>query len=642
MLKALLIFYLTLSPLLPAKSSNEQSENRALSTPIKKNEPSYVEANYSKQEVRIPMRDGITMFTSIYIPRDASNDNLYPIMLTRTPYGVGPYGEDKYPNYRVGPSTYMMKEKYIFVYQDVRGRFMSEGEWTNMTPHIPDKTTNEQVDESSDAFDTIEWLLENLEYDNGKVGMWGISYPGQYAADALVSSHSALKAVSPQAPIADFYFNDFHHNGAYTLGYFYNTPLFGIQKKENTDQLWMKFFDKPTKDAYQFFLELGPLKNAAKYYDEENFFWQELTEHPNYDEFWQKRNLLPHLNEVDPAVMTVGGWFDAEDLHGPLSIYKTIEKNNPDTYNMIVMGPFGHGGWSYERGHHSHHEIYFGDSIASHYQQEIEAKFFYHFLKGPANGQPKLPEAYMYNTGYKMWSEFKDWPPNNVKDEKYFLNENGELNLEPPAEKGFTTYISDPDKPVPYTMDIPGSFGLTPRNYMSEDQRFAARRPDVLTFETAPLVEPVTLAGEIRVHLNVSTTGTDADFVVKLVDVYPGDAPNTPYTPKHVALSHYQQLVRGEIMRGRYRENFSEPKPFEPNQPTVVTFDLQDVLHTFKPGHKIMIQVQSTWFPLFDRNPQKYVPNIFKADEEDFIKAEHRIYHDPQNPSYIEFDILVD
>lgn len=600
----------------------------------------FVRDNYTKEERYITMRDGVRLFTSIYTPKDAGPGKEYPIMLNRTCYSVGPYGEDAFRGANLGPSETMVREKYIFVFQDVRGRYMSEGTWTNMTPHIPNKTGPDQVDESSDTWDTIDWLTKNLPHNNGSVGQWGISYPGFYTTAGAVEAHEALKASSPQAPIADFFFDDFHHNGAYTLGYFWNTPLFGIQKTEPTTNNWFEFFDRPTPDGYDFFMELGSLKNASKYYGPENFFWQELSSHPNYDEFWQKRNILQHLKNVNHAIMVVGGWFDAEDLYGPLNTYKTIEKNNPGTYNTIVMGPFGHGDWARERGHHMHHQMYFGDSISTFYQREIEARFFYQFLKGNPDEKPALPEAYMFDTGKKEWQQFDTWPPKNSKRTALYFHQNNGLSTSAPAQNKVAEFVSDPAKPVPYTSDIPGSFQITPRNYMSEDQRFAGRRPDVLVFQTEVLEEDMTLSGEILSKLFVSTTGTDADWIVKLIDVYPGDTPNTPYTPGHVALGGYQQMVRSEIMRSKFRNSFENPEPMVPNKVTPIEFRLQDVNHTFKKGHRIMVQVQSTWFPIFDRNPQKFVPNIFEADDSDFTKATHKVFMTPDAPSHIVVDIL--
>ncbi|MDB5061788.1 MAG: X-Pro dipeptidyl-peptidase, partial [Mucilaginibacter sp.] len=382
--------------------------------------------------------------------------------------------------------------------------------------------------------------------------------------------------------------------------------------------------------------DMGPLKNADKYY-KDNFFWQETINHPNYDEFWQKRGLLKHYNKVKPAVMLVGGWYDAEDLTGPLAIYKTIEKKDPNAYNTIVMGPFGHGRWSRETGHTMHSNVYFGDSIATFYQKSIEQKFFNHFLKGNGDKNSGLPEAYMFNTGKKEWQTFDKWPSPAATHQKLYLSNDGKLANTQPTTAGTTTFVSDPLKPVPYTEDNTTTMGFTPHNYMSEDQRFAGRRTDVLVFQSDVLTDDVTLGGEIMANLKVATTGTDADWIVKLIDVYPPDEPNNAYMPnKNIILSNYQQMVRSEIMPARFRNGFEKPVPMIANQKTDVNFRLQDVLHTFKKGHRIMIQVQSTAFPLFARNPQKFVENPYKANESDYIKATHTVYND----SFIDVEVL--
>ncbi|MBC8154057.1 MAG: CocE/NonD family hydrolase [Bacteroidetes bacterium] len=614
------------------------------------NAQSFVKDNYQKAEYDIPMRDGIKLHTIVYVPKDASATATYPFMMQRTCYSVAPYGPDAYPN-QVGPSATLMRDKYIFVYQDVRGRWASEGTWTNMTPNIPDPATAAEsrkrgkaparqdanaVDESSDTHDTIEWLLKNIKNHNGRVGQWGISYPGFYTIAGAVDAHPALKASSPQAPVSDFFFDDFHHNGAFIQAYLFTYPVFGMQHPQPTTKAWYtdQLIKTGSNDGFQWQLDLGPLKNADKFY-KDNFYWKETVEHPNYDEFWQKRSIVPHLKNVKHAVMTVGGWFDAEDLYGPLTIYKTLEKNNPGTYNTLVMGPFGHGRWSRETGHTLHSNVYFGDSIATFYQRNIEAKFFNHFLKGPGDGKTGLPEAYLFDTGKKEWKTFDKWPAANAQNQTLYLNNTGKLT--PQGGNAYSEFVSDPMKPVPYTDDITTTQGFTPFNYMSEDQRFAGRRPDVLVFQTDVLADDMTLGGEITARLKVSTTGTDADWVVKLVDVYPPDEPNHAYMPnKNITLGNYQQMVRSEVMRGRFRNSFEKPEPFKPGEVTDVTFRLQDVMHTFKKGHRMMIQVQSTWFPLIDRNPQTYVENIFKADEKDFQKATHRIY----GTSAIEIQVL--
>ncbi len=586
-----------------------------------------VEDNYNKREVVIPMRDGINLHTTIFSPKDTSKK--YPILMTRTPYSSRPYGEDKFRSI-IGPNEYLMKQGNIFVYQDVRGRWMSEGVYDNMRPFIPNKK-GKQIDEASDTYDTVEWLLKNVKNNNGRVGLWGISYPGFYATYSLLANHPAIKAVSPQASIGDFFFDDFHHNGAYFLSYWRATAVFGYEKSTPSDTTWYSFPELGTKDQYQFFLDAGPLKNLDKYYGEDNVFWQQLKEHPNYDEFWQKRGIVQHLKGIKPAVMIVGGLFDAEDLYGPFNIYKTIEKNS-NNYNMLVMGPWSHGDWARTKERQAIGNVYFGDNISRNYQKDVETVFFNHFLKGEADGSLPLPEAYMFDTGLHEWKSYAAWPPKEAEKKYFYLGDNEEL-LEMPLDlptlaDGAEEFVSDPNKPVPYSEDIKMVF--TPRKYMTDDQRFAARRPDVLIYETDVLEEDLTLAGEVLAKLQVSTTGTAADWVVKVIDVYPPDAEDYEETQDYLSMSNYHMMVRSEVIRGRFRNSFSDPEPFEPNTKTAVDLQLQDIHHTFKKGHKLQIQVQSTWFPLIDRNPQTYVDNIFEAEEEDFKKQTHKVYHDSQ------------
>ncbi|QRR03408.1 CocE/NonD family hydrolase [Dyadobacter sandarakinus] len=601
----------------------------------------FIRENYTKAEYDIPVRDGIKLHTIVYKPKDASSEKKYPFLMQRTCYSVAPYGADKYPP-RLGPSPALMRDKFIFVYQDVRGRYMSEGVWTNMTPHIDDKKAKTDVDEASDMYDTIEWLLKNIPENNGRVGQWGISYPGFYTTASALAQHPALKASSPQAPISDFFFDDFHHNGAFTQAYYTTFPVFGIKPPKPTTQSWFApEMIHPEPDGYTFNMKMGPLKNYDKYYSK-NFFWQETVNHPNKDEFWQKRDILPHLKGLKHAFMTVGGWFDAEDLYGPLNTYKTIEKNNPSIYNTLVVGPFGHGRWSRETGHTMHNDIYFGDSIATFYQNNIEATFFRHFLKEAGDGKTGLPEAYLFDTGKKQWKTYDKWPLPSAEKRKLYFHAKGKLDFTQPKESASASeYVSDPMKPVPYTDNYKQMAGFTPFEYMSEDQRFAAVRPDVLVFETEPLKEDMTLGGEITALLKISTTGTDADFFVKLIDVYPDNEPNHDYLPNpRTVLAGYQQMVRSEIMRARFRKSFEKPEPLVAGQVTDINFRLQDVLHTFKKGHRIMVQVQSTAFPLFDRNPQKYVENIYKAEQADFITAKQTIYHQSGAASALEVEVI--
>ncbi|HLN96122.1 MAG TPA: CocE/NonD family hydrolase [Flavobacterium sp.] len=594
------------------------------------NSDSYVADHYTKKEVHIRMRDGIELYTVIYSPKDVSVK--YPIVMQRTPYDCSPYGPDQFPK-SIGPDATMMKEGYIVVYQDVRGRYMSDGTYDNMRAYIPNKKSKSQVDEASDTYDTIDWLVKNVPNNNGNVGIWGISYPGFYASYSLIDSHPALKAVSPQACIADFFFDDFHHNGAYLLSYWKVTPLFGPQKKERTTADWFSFPKVPSKDDYQFFLDIGPLKNLDTYLQPDDEFWAQLKTHVSYDDFWQKRGLLQHLRNTKPAVMFVGGWFDAEDLYGPLNSYRTVEKNSK-TYNTLVMGPWSHGDWARNNPEQIIGNINFGQDISKFFQENIEAKFFRHFLKDGGKGPSGLPEAYVFDTGRKEWKTFDSWPPQATQKEKYFLN-GGSLSRETPISVTTMEFVSDPNRPVPSTEDIQQK-GLTPRKYMTDDQRFAARRPDVLVFDLPVLEEDVTLAGDILAKLQVATTGTDADWIVKLIDVFPADEPETKEVAPYLRMSNYHMMVRSEVMRGRFRDSFSDPKPFVPNQTTEVDVKLQDVFHTFKKGHRIQIQVQSTWFPLIDRNPQTYVENIFYAEPEAFKKQLHRLFGN----STIEFTVL--
>lgn len=612
----------------------------------KPKEDTYVEDNYTKKEVKITMRDGIKLHTTIYSPKNTTQK--HPILFQRTPYSCKPYGKDKFRP-KIGPNLNLMKEGNIIVYQDVRGRWMSEGVYDNMRAFIPNKT-DKQSDETTDTYDTIDWLVKNVENNNGKVGTWGISYPGHYSTVSTINAHPALKAASPQACIGDFFFDDFHHNGAFLLSYFKVIPLFGTYKDQPTDSAWYSFPNMKTQDQYQFFLDKGPLKNLNEYFQYEqldvkttknknridDYFWKEIVEHPNYDSVWQSKGIIQHLNKVPSTVatMVVGGWFDAEDLYGPLETYKGIEKNQPNNYNTLVFGPWDHGGWSRNKAPNKVGNYYFGDSISLKFQKEIETKFFNHFLKGDGSKKSGLPEAYVFDTGKKSWKSYDVWPPKNAQKETFFLSENQELTT---SKKGNSkiNFISDIKRPVPYSEDIKTVF--TPRKYMTDDQRFAARRPDVLVFETDVLSEDFTLSGDILAKLNVATTGTAADWIVKVIDVHPSDLKNdNKEMQTHLKLSNYHLMVRSEIMRGRFRNSFTKPEPFTPNKKTAVNIKLQDVFHTFKKGHKLQVQVQSTWFPLIDLNPQTYVENIYKADKKDFKTQTHTVFTD----SSIEFSVL--
>ncbi|CAN5312080.1 CocE/NonD family hydrolase [soil metagenome] len=589
----------------------------------------YARQHYDKFEYQIPMRDGVKLFTSVYIPKDKSKT--FPILMQRTCYSVAPYGITKFPSRHLGPSKFLMHDGYIFVYQDVRGRWMSEGTFDNMRPNIPgnDRKNKTAIDEASDTWDTIDWLIKNIKGNNGKAGQYGISYPGFYTAAGIPDAHPALKASSPQAPISDFFYDDFHHNGVFLQSYLAAFAVFGYQHSGPTSKSWyddkiMKFYTKAPKDGYEFNLDLGPLKNATDKYHGDNFFWKQIIDHPNYDEFWQKRSLLPHLSGVKHAVMTVGGWYDAEDLFGPLNIYKKIESTSPGAYNTIVMGPWSHGDWATESGYQMVNHIYFGDSISTFYQREIERKFFGSILKD--NLPTGLPEAYMFDCGTKQWKQFAEWPPKGIPPVKLYFGEGGKLSVNVPTKaEAVFEYLSDPAHPVAYTSQTEGLV-FTPRRFMTDDQREASKRPDVITFKTESLTDDLLLAGEIAARLKVSMTGTDADFIVKLIDVYRDDMPNDKLNPSNIIMAGYQQLVRSEVFRGRFRNSMENPEPFKSGEISDVSFALQDILHTFKKGHRVMVQIHSTWFPYIDRNPQKYVDNIYKANAEDFIKSEIRVY----------------
>ena len=594
----------------------------------------FIRANYTKHEYRIPMRDGARLFTTMYAPKDASPAKRYPIVMQRTPFSVAPYGVDAYPR-SLGPNTFMMRERYIFVYQDVRGRYMSEGTFVNARPVVDDSITARNrnvVDEATDTYDTIDWLLKNVPGNNGRVGQWGISYPGFYATVGMISRHPALVASSPQAPVTDLFFEDFHHNGALTQGYFYSYPVFGIPRgAPTTENWWLPEFEKMTslggENDYAFQLSLGPLANITTRYYARNEFWRDLVAHPSYDAYWQSRAVPPRLRGVKHAVLVVGGWFDAENLYGPLAVYKALRANNPSATTSIVMGPFGHREWAAPNAPHTiHGDLYFGDSLATQFQRDVEAPFFRAMLKG--DGHAQLAGALMFDTGRKRWERFAQWPAPTAEGRSYYFHADGSLSTAMPSDtRSYREYVSDPLAPVPSRCGRPTIEDFTLNRYMSDDQRCFALRADVLTFQTEPLSSDVTLGGEITARLRVSTTGSDADFVVKLIDVYPADAPDHPYRPDtSVHMASYQQLVRGEIMRARFRKSFAVPVPMRPGEMTEVDFRLQDVLHTFQKGHRIMVQVQSSWFPAFDRNPQTYVPNIFEARADDFVKATQRVF----------------
>jgi putative CocE/NonD family hydrolase len=594
------------------------------------NEASFVKDNFTKREVYISMRDGKRLYTVIYIPKDASRP--YPFLMERTPYSAGPYGDSVYRS-SLGPNRSLQHEKYIFVYQDVRGRYMSEGQFEEMTPGIEGKKNKNQTDESSDTWDTVDWLLKNIKNNNGRVGLWGISYPGFYASASLPDAHPAIRAVSPQAPVTDeFMGDDANHNGAFfLLDNFDFDNFFDIKRDTPVKNYGRTIFNAPITDAYQFFLDLGPLKNtnSSQYFDNRGKIWNEYLGHSTKDAYWKARNIRTHLKNIRPAVLVVGGWFDAEDMYGALRTYEAIEQQSPGNNNHLLMGPWTHGGWG-AASWTKFGILDFDQNVNDHYH-EIETKFFNYYLKD--KDTLTLAEATVFETGTNQWKQYASWPPAQAKPVKFYLREKGGISLKGPEGAGtagggaFDEYLSDPAKPVPY---IDGIHAGRDNQYIVTDQRFAAERPDVLLYQTDPLSEPLTVTGRLRADLFISSSGTDADLVVKLIDVLPGN--DTGSARRQPA--GYQRLVRAEVFRCKFRNSYENPQPLVPGQPTEVSFSLNEIAHTFKKGHRLMVQVQSSWFPLVDRNPQKFV-NIPTAGEDDFQKATIRLYHDGAHPSGI-------
>lgn len=580
----------------------------------------WVVNNYTKKEVMIPMRDGVKLFTTIYAPKDVSEK--HPIIITRTPYSCAPYGEDKFAAIWNNPRKYFFKEKYIYIIQDVRGRWMSEGIFQDVRPFNPNKKGNE-IDEASDAYDAIDWMVKNIPNNNGNVGVFGTSYPGFYANMAAHSNHPALKAVSPQAPVSEWFLgDDFHHNGAFMLLDAFNFYTgFGKPRPKPTT-IGPSGFPFPTKDNYGFYLQTGALSNFTKLTGDSILFWKDLMSHPNYDAFWKARNARANVQVINPNIATliVGGLFDAEDCYGAWNLYQAIEKNAKNN-NKIIMGPWHHGQWGRSDGTHLGF-VEFGSNTSEWYGNNIELPFFNYYLKNKGSID-QIKEATIFISGANEWRSFATWPAANMQMQAYTLGKNGTFSkASARVSTSFDEYISDPAKPVPYVPEIhPGRT----QEYMLDDQRFAARRPDVLVYQTEVLEEDITLAGPIVADLMASTSGTDADFIVKIIDVFPDNFENKIAT-EHV-MNGYQMLVRGEVMRGKFRNSFEKPEAFVPGKPTQVKFTLPDIAHQFKKGHRMMIQIQSTWFPLVDRNPQQFM-NIYEAKDSDFKKATIKIYHD--------------
>ncbi len=596
--------------------------------------------HYSKKEYQIAMRDGVKLFTAVYTPKDQSEK--HPFLMTRTPYSCAPYGEDKFQPrlYQFHWKEYL-KEGYILVFQDVRGRWMSEGEFVDVRPFNPNKKKKTDIDEASDTYDAVDWLVKNIPNNNGNVGVFGTSYPGFYSTMAALSGHPAVKAVSPQAPVTEWFKgDDFHHNGAFMLCDAFNFYSEFGQPRPKPTTMGPVEFKYYTQDNYKFYLETGALKNFTKLMGDSIKFWLDLMNHPSYDEWWKARDARVGCKNIKPAILTVGGLFDAEDCFGAWNLYKAIEQQCTATNNKIVMGPWFHGGWSKSDGSFLGN-VRFGSKTSKYFQDNIEIPFFNYHLKGKGNIE-SLAEATIFFTGENTWKQMTTWPPKEVVMTPIYFHDNSKLLFEKStSENSLTKYTSDPSKPVPYTEDV---LTQRTREYMTDDQRFANRRPDVISFETVILDQDLTLAGAITADLKVMISTTDADFVVKIIDVFPDGFKYDTLIDgkgngKNYLMDGYQMLVRGEIMRGKFRNSFEKPEAFVPDKITTVKFDLPDVAHTFKKGHRLMIQIQSSWFPIADRNPQQFI-DIYHCDDKDFIKSDIRLFHDASNASSIILPIL--
>lgn len=595
----------------------------------------FVQENYDKAEYMIPMRDGIKLYTQVYTPKDISLTNKYPILMDRTPYSVKNYKPDEYPS-RLGPSDLITEEKFIVVRQDVRGKFKSEGVWVHHIVHIDEKSLGD-VDESTDAYDTVEWLINNIPNNNGRVGLWGVSYGGWEVAMGIMEAHPAIKAAAPMAsPGNQFMGDDYYHNGAFRALYaFYWSSRHALVRISPTSEQ-TKPFEFGTPDGYRFWLELGPLSNVNK----EIFLgqvptWNEWTEHNTYDEYWQSKNVMDDMNNIRLPVMSVCCLFDSEDYYGAIGIYHAIEEKNPENQGFLVLGPWKHGGFRSMDGSYLGN-IQFDSKTSDYYHEDIELPFFNYYLKD--KGEFKPAEAIVFITGSNQWKTFDEWPPKESVKQNLYLRANGKLSFEPPTEEEFVfdSYVSDPKKPVPFTSEIRVSQG---HDFMVEDQRFASTRPDVLVYETDVLEEDITIVGPIITNLNVATSGTDCDWIVKLIDVYPGDAPDNDPNPQKIRMGHFQMLLAGDVFRSKFRNSYTYPEPVIPDQIMNIRYDLLDKSHTFLKGHRIMIQIHSSWYPLIALNPGKFC-NIINAVESDFQKTTQKVYRSLEFPSVIELSVL--
>jgi putative CocE/NonD family hydrolase len=582
---------------------------------------------FDSADVHIPMRDGIRLHTRIFTPKGATTP--LPVLLTRTPYGIGGASGSF-----AGSYAELAAEGFVFVFQDIRGRFGSEGTFVMLRPPR-DKRDARAVDEGSDTYDTIEWLLKNVPGNNGRVGMLGVSYPGWLTVMAMLDPHPALKAVSPQASPASMWLgDDFHHNGAFRLSYGFEY----VTMMEGSKEFSPFAFDQ--YDTYSWYLSLGSLANAdARHLQGKYPTWNNFVTHPDYDAFWQREAVMQYLDRVTVPTLNVAGWWDQEDFYGPLKIYETLEPHDRNRLNYLVVGPWNHGGWRGRSGKKLGN-IDFGDSTAVHFKRNIEVPWFAYWLKD--KGTLQLAEATTFEAGANAWRSHDSWPPppTVATPRRLYFHAGGRMAFQPPAasDSGFDAYVSDPARPVPYRarpiLPLYSGRGSTWSTWLVDDQRFAQDRPDVVAWETPPLEDDIVIAGNITAHLFASTTGSDADWVVKLIDVYPEKHEPEP------TLGGYQLMVSNEVFRGRYRKSFERPGAIAPNQTQEYAIDLHSQNYRFKKGHKIRVQVQSSWFPLIDRNPQTFVPNIFAAKDSDFRSATQRVFRSPGAASFIQLPVV--
>jgi putative CocE/NonD family hydrolase len=581
---------------------------------------------FDKTDTMVAMRDGVKLHTNIFVPRGFAGN--LPIIMIRTPYGIEG-GEATFS----GAYAELARDGYIFVHQDIRGRYKSEGQFV-MLRQMRDKKDPKAIDESTDTYDTIDWLIKNVPHNNGRIGMMGVSYPGWLTVVAMLDPHPALKAVSPQASPADMFIgDDFHHNGAFRLSYGFE---YAVMMETNKERAPFAFNDS---DTYDWYLKLGSLAHVNESYLHGNIpSWNDFANHPSYDSFWQKQAVAPYVDRVNVPTLSVAGWWDQEDFYGPIKIYELLEKHDTKNLNFLVVGPWNHGGWSGQSGRLLGN-VDFGSETSPDYRRGVLAPFFAYWLKGI--GTQSLPEATVFEGGSNTWQKRSSWPlKTGVTPRRLYVQADRKLSFSPPADRSpnaADSFVSDPANPVPYRpRPIRPTYGQgsTWSRWLTDDQRFLANRSDVLSWQTDPLDADVTIAGDITAHLFASTTGSDADWVVKLIDVYPdtGQADQK--------LNGYQLMVANDVFRGRFRKGFEHPEAVTPNHVDEYVVDLHTQDYKFRKGHRIMVEVQSSWFPLIDRNPQTYVANIFQAKDSDFKAQTHRVFRSSDAATYVQVSVV--